>query len=523
MGKLTKLKEVFSKENIKKGVRLGVLTAGIAFASMGFTSCGDPEIDYCEICEGIQDEYHDHEKEQGGTEPTTPKPEQPEPEKEKCTENGCKYNDGETEFEKGTHTTHDYCDEYGCAVEGNEIDDEPHEHCEDEDCKDYKSAYKGEHNHVCNDAKNCVDNGNFDENGKHTHDYCNQGNCVKNGKDDSTYPHTHDYCGDGNCIGEDKSNSDHHHDYCLVDGCDGSTHEGLAHPEYPTWFEEKNIGGENSAYKAICPNDLEYNDANKGFTVVNKLNDYQNEYKKYIAGLTFSDAFKTKFSDAFNENGKINISYKTFDTYNDSSNSIINYNKSFDYLIEDINTVCSQIFDDITQNVMKTSENPELARYQLYYCYEAVNNNYYKFSCENTDFNEQAQEKYNSKKNKIITEWNLIHNEMFNTTSPISDIGIDIENDCKQITSQLDQILEKAANEMKVELKDLQNIVNISNITEPLKVKHDYLKTSTQHTSTNCPTNTITNIIETTPLASINKKLSTINPSIHVDMGYELC
>ena len=79
MGKLTKLKEVFSKENIKKGVRLGVLTASIAFASMGFTSCGDPEIDYCEICEGIQDEYHDHEKEQGGTEPITPKPE---PEKE---------------------------------------------------------------------------------------------------------------------------------------------------------------------------------------------------------------------------------------------------------------------------------------------------------------------------------------------------------------------------------------------------------------------------------------------------------
>lgn len=373
----------------------------------------------------------------------------------------------------------------------------------------------------CDNGNSPNDNTNEEQNNNVPTDYCE----ICDGVQTENCGIEHK-CNDENCVEyADKKiyKNGHTHDYCENNDCDGSTHKNQAHPEYPTWFEEKNIGGENSPYKAICPNDLDYNDANKGFTIVKKLNDYQNEYKKYIEGLIFSDAFKTKFSDAFNENGKINISYKTFDTYNDSSNSIINYNKSFDYLIEAINTLCSQIFDDITQNVMKTSENPELARYQLYYYYEAVNNNYYKFSCENTDFNEQAQEKYNSKKNKIITEWNLIHNEMFNTTAPISDIGIDIENDCKQITSQLDQILEKAANEMKVELKDLQNIVNISNITEPLKVEHDYLKTSTQHTSTNCPTNTITNIIETTPLASINKKLSTINPSIHVDMGYELC
>ena len=80
MGKLTKLKEDFKIENIKEAAKnalekigMGMIkTAAAATIALtlagGFMGCNmNPEIDYCDVCEGIQDEYHDHEKEQGGT------------------------------------------------------------------------------------------------------------------------------------------------------------------------------------------------------------------------------------------------------------------------------------------------------------------------------------------------------------------------------------------------------------------------------------------------------------------------
>lgn len=142
MGRLTKLKNVFSKENIKKGVRIGVLTAGMAFTAIGLTGC----IQQASL---------------------------PDNEKEKCNEDGCVLD------EHPETVKHDYCNEYGCEVEGNKTDDEPHKHCKETNCKN-KTAYTDIHDH----------------------DYCGLGDEVCFGIDKTTNSeHDHDYCEKTDCNG----------------------------------------------------------------------------------------------------------------------------------------------------------------------------------------------------------------------------------------------------------------------------------------------------------------------------------
>lgn len=503
MGKLTKLKEIFSKENIKKGVRLGVLTAGIAFASIGFTSCGDivngpidPETDYCEICEGIQDEYHEHEQ---------PTPE-PEPEKEKCNQDGCKFKENGTEFEKGTHTTHDYCDKYGCADEDNKTDNNPHEHCKDTNCKN-KTAY--------------TDN------------------------------HDHDYCGlsDEVCFGTDKTtNREHIHDYCREDNCNGSTHMGTDHPTagYESWFQEATIGGENSPIKIRYVDDLAYNTAHPGFslttnTVADKLNDFQDQYQKYIENLTFSDAFKAKFSDAFDENGKLKINFADFfDNSDISTSGKIRYQRSFDPLIGhydqdnkstngSLNDICKPMIEEITKNIGISGD--DYLDTEMFYLYNsAIYVDAYNYAYSNIDTytpkKEYIQERLDAanfatgNNYKIYQEDGTIHEEALQRYNDMKSAAVTRFND--QGTD--------------ITKEDVDNVMIFTSTISTIEGTHDLSITwntikdanaedNEKHGSANCATNEMGDVIlnEQSKLTAMVSPAKLNKSIFSQDMGRELC
>lgn len=507
MGKLTKLKEIFSKENIKKGVRLGVLTAGIAFASIGFTSCGDivngpidPETDYCEICEGIQDEYHVHEQPTPEPEQPTPEqPEQPKPEKEKCTQDGCVLDKHDDTIK------HDYCDKYDCGVEGNETDDTPHQHCKAEDCKDHKGAYTGEHTHVCKDAENCKDSGNFDENGKHTHDYCNQTNCKKNGIDDSTYPHKHNYCDDENCIGEDKTtNPDHDHTYPTPE------------PE-ESWFKPVSIGG-SDLYQVYCIDDIQYNKDND-FTTEKKVNDYLAAYIDYINGLTLNENLTGNV-----ENNLNNIkSYPTSQKLDLLIGTTANDTGTIYSQINGINDICAPAIEKVAQNVATTNKEMDLDYFYL--DFRAFENEVYGVVCN-------KNQTYIDKKNKIQKDLES-NNIYYKLDYSIYQADGTIHPDAVQ---RFDKAIKAAATKLKTQFPQIENMetivrnyVNLSFATSGLEGILDKLCPSLGIDPETCKNNEMVNVIYNVPYEDMTEPLNQIsqaklNKSVFSqDYGRELC
>ncbi len=412
MGRLTKLKNVFSKENIKKGVRIGVLTAGMAFTAIGLTGC----IQQASL---------------------------PDNEKEKCTEDGCVLD------EHPDTVKHDYCNEYGCEVEGNETDDKPHKHCKETNCKN-KTAY--------------------------------------------TDIHDHDYCGLGDevCFGTDKTtNSEHDHDYCEKTDCDGSTHMGAVHPTgptYPDWFQEEHIGGEDSPYKIAYPNWSKYIDDITTTEVepITMLNDFNNEFKKYIESFIFSEDF----------NFNTTINFKSFS--NTNSDITINYTENFDYLIGSvndnisgsINDICAPVFKDIISNLN------DIDQQLLYVYYKALKNEAKKYNyIDNTT---EITSTYTDTKNNEIKLFDgnesIPFNSFYHTVTDKDGKNSEVIN--PQVATEMTNILQKAANNNKELLSNYQNIVNLSFVSDMLEMTDNYTTQITKHSSCKDHTNQMTGVIE---------------------------
>lgn len=336
----------------------------------------------------------------------------------------------------------------------------------------------------------------------------------------STNNNTLDYCD----ICEGVQDESHEHDYCLeCDGVQGSDHEHQVvtptEPTYDEYFHITTIGGENSPYKVAYPDNYEYNELND-FTAVKKLNDYQNNYKKYIESLPFSDEFKSKYVTS--------IGYKTFATYNNSANSIINVNESFDYLIENINDVCTPIFEEITKNI-KISDDALLDQMRFMSYYNLVTNEAYKLGCSDyfnsSTSSEQGKEYYDSVKADVIDGWNFAHSEEgYNVEAPITDLASDIENGCPQIIAEMDKMIVAAANKMGVTANDLRNVINLSLTMNSLDAVHEYTSATTGHTAGDiCPANTMLDVIDSVD-ASLISKATKLNQSIFKrDLGREMC
>lgn len=498
MEKLTKLKNVFSKENIKKGVRIGVLTAGMAFTAMGLTSCGlkpcldeeciyyEQEVpknhthDYCEEvnCDGKEHKGQDHDDYYNSGKDNEDNKDNEnnndhtgdtgnDDTKEKCNAEDCK--DFGKSFEEDTHThvckdhcldenvfngdehTHDYCDEYGCKVEGNETDDEPHEHCEAEDCKDYKSAYTGEHNHVCKD--NCLDKNVFNGD-EHTHEYDQCEKCDDE-KDDNT------------CV-------------------NGSECENQ-------WFKKTNIGGEGSPYEVFVIDDSAYNETNDFTTAEEKINDYLDEYIKHINGLTLNKELTGDVEINFNKINELGLNYKLdglIGSTKDESGTIFEG-------INGINDICKPAIETITKNIGISGNdayNMELDKTMFELYYRAIANEVYNYANSGTNT-------YTDEKEEIIDTLSYANDVAKTNYKIYQDDGAIDQEALQRFDNMINAAATKLRNQGKqVEVKDLYNIINLSFTASSIEGIHDYLSSTllvNEHTHKDaCYNNEMVDVIE---------------------------
>lgn len=267
-------------------------------------------------------------------------------------------------------------------------------------------------------------------------------------------------------------------EHSITVSCGDSTYNGTYNVAlYDDYFKIINIGGEDSGYTIAYPDNSEYE---RSFYYSPYLsgdyNNYSGNYKSYIESLTFSEAFREKYASVFNGD-KVNIEWREFDESSYGESYAAEYD--FLYLINQLTTLCTPAFEDIYESLLTTYEwtiqindrygSLEGMQYRLYYITMlllAYNNGY-----AGATYNDSKWSNFETFiQEHIVEKWNLIHsNRGFNVTPPIADILSDINNDCHLIVEQMDILLATVANQMQVELSDLQNIVNLSLLIETLE------------------------------------------------------
>lgn len=328
-------------------------------------------------------------------------------------------------------------------------------------------------------------------------------------------------CNDENCVEyADKKiyKNGHTHDYCENNDCDGSTHKNQAHPEYPTWFEEKNIGGEDSPYKALCIDSIKYNEANPYTTEVERFNNYQNQYKSFIEGLEFSDEFIKQFPEIKN------INFAEFAEYN--INDKISYKESFDQLINNINNVCAPVFDSITKNI-KISDDADIDKKLMLYYYNAMKNEAENGGASGGDINNAN---YNAKKASIdatLQRFNTAKGTNFSIYEKTTNANGEIVYGeiLPEVVDRLELMFDHVANNLNIDRSDIENAYNISLCGSSAEGLHDALSDITHEISPNdCATNEMSSKISSVDSELIVKAPTKLNKSIFSqDYGRELC
>jgi len=382
----------------------------------------------------------------------------------------------------------------------------------------------------CDNGNSPNDNTNEEQNNNAPTDYCE----ICDGVQTENCGIEHK-CNDENCVEyADKKiyKNGHTHDYCERTDCDGSTHMNADHPTgptYPDWFEEKNIGGENSPYKIPCINDDAYTATiPEGGSIDNieMMNLYNNSYKDYIKTFTFSDNFKQKFGNIIDE-----ITFKVFDDQN--TDELIHYNKNFDYLIGSrndntagsINDVCAPIFEEITKNI-KISEDTDIDKKFLMYSYNAMKNFAYNGGATGGDVNNAD---YNNKKaniDVILQRFNKDKGTNFSIyEKTVNENGETIYGEIlPEVAERLKLMFDHAANNLDIELSDIENLYNISLVSSSAEGLRDHLiADGIEYSNTKC-TNEMSTVISSVNSEYISKTTTKLNKSIFSqNYGRELC
>ncbi|MBP3449525.1 MAG: hypothetical protein J6K22_03575 [Spirochaetaceae bacterium] len=361
----------------------------------------------------------------------------------------------------------------------------------------------------CDNGNSPNDNTNEEQNNNAPTDYCK----ICDGVQDKD--HQHDYCDTCDDIQTDPNHT------CppatdICDICEG-TQTDASH-----YFHVETIGGEGSAYKVAYPN---WNDYRSTFTgevdPLKMMQDFQDNYENYINSLEFSDKFKAYCTDKGYQT-PADIDFKTFDEYTSGlSTETTSYKNNFDYLIgsttddynKSINDICKPIFEDITQNIIATSDNPALDKDSLWVCYRAFKLEDYKKAYKDFEnssgYNTFGKDYYDTEKQQIIDGWNWIYStdSNYGATSPfniyISENGTEKLN--PEAIQHINSMLTKAASRMNVNVNDLQNMINFSFVMDSLDAVHDYTSIGqsssiTQHNCNTYPTNEMLDIIDNTEI-----------------------
>ena len=309
-------------------------------------------------------------------------------------------------------------------------------------------------------------------------------------------------CNDENCVEyADKKiyKNGHTHDYCENNDCDGSTHKGQVHPEYSTWFEEKNIGGEGSPIKIRYVNLDAQPDSG---TATEKNQDRVNQYKKYIKSFTLNNELS---------NVKLDNTVDSFDALIGSTNENAYYDKN------GINDVCAPAIEKITQNISNSGNIIDKTLFKMYY--QAISNEAYRigYGYDDINNNNEAKAKYEETQN-FLARLNGNENLPFANKYFYNESG----KLNPEVVTAFDTAIQTAATKLGYEdTTELYKYINLSLMGNAIKGTHDYIASSINHTiSDTCPENEMMDVIKNAELivqAKLNKSI------FSQDYGRELC
>ena len=319
----------------------------------------------------------------------------------------------------------------------------------------------------CDNGNSPNDNTNEEQNNNAPTDYCE----ICDGVQTENCGIEHK-CNDENCVEyADKKiyKNGHTHDYCENNDCDGSTHKGQVHPEYSTWFEEKNIGGEGSPIKIRYVNLDAQPDSG---TATEKNQDRVNQYKKYIKSFTLNNELS---------NVKLDNTVDSFDALIGSTNENAYYDKN------GINDICGPAIQKFAQNV-KLTGNKTLDQTLLKLYYKAIANEVYNYGCDN-NYNDT----YNTEKdsiNKTLGNVNRINKSSYSIYNTDGTIH-------QETIQNIGQMVLNIAEDLNVDKSEVWDVLNLSLTASAIKGTHDYTTNSIDHTVSDnaCSKNEMVDVI----------------------------
>ena len=250
-------------------------------------------------------------------------------------------------------------------------------------------------------------------------------------------------------------------------GCSNGHYEGCPH------WEEKNVQTTplgNGNYTMTCF--MIYDDAKKPEEVETDVNNNLTIAESYIKGLV------TGFSESLNDRPSAKAYF--YNSINEVNNIIFNQDQDngygFDWTILRLRNACKPVINDIYNNI---DDIVNKIQFKIYY--KALANEVYrygfggedKFQEASTNFN--PKEDYKNNKQDIIDNWNSMC-EYHSITQPFNFATDLVENDCQEITSYMDNLINQATNNMGngITREDLRNVVNLSFNINSLDSMHDY-------------------------------------------------
>ena len=204
------------------------------------------------------------------------------------------------------------------------------------------------------------------------------------------------------------------------------------------------------------------------------LNYYLDKGETHVMGLV------DKFSESLQDRPTAQAYFKEFIHAQKSNefqrldeNGINPY--SFDDTISGISVPCEPIFENMIRNIDTNRD-----RSMFITCYQTITNEAYKYGLGAGRYGSSSQmDHYEDVREDIEFAWTS------KTINNPFDINDDIDNqNCQQITNELDSLLKQAANNIgnDVTANDLRQVINISTTANSLTAMHSRSAHALKHT-----------------------------------------
>lgn len=210
-------------------------------------------------------------------------------------------------------------------------------------------------------------------------------------------------------------------------------------------------------------------------TIAKDMNYYLGKGETYVMDLV------DKFSESLQDRPTAQVYFKEF-IHAQKSNEFQRLNEngknpySFDNTINGIINPCRPIFESIIPNIDNSHD-----RVMFITCYQTITNEAYKYGLGAGRYGSSSQmDHYEDVREDINSMWTA------STLNNPFDINDDIDNqNCQQITNELDSLLKQAANNIgnDVTAHDLRQVINISTTANSLTAMHSRSASALKHTS----------------------------------------